>query len=120
MKIQINEEGCVTGYALVGDLSGCTDYNGELPEGFEEEFSHYRLENGNLIKLSDYISEIDRQRIRSRREKECFKVVDRPLWLQMLGPARLTELTVWYKAWLDAPRTGIIPEKPQWLEGGEK
>lgn len=119
MKLQLDKEGYVIGYALLGEMSNSVDYGDVLPDDFEEEFSHYRLTDGVLEKLSGYISEADRQAIRFRRERECFKIVDRPLWLQALSPAHFLELTAWYKKWLDAPETGIIPACPDWLEGGE-
>ena len=54
--------------------------------------------------------------IRSTRERECFPVINRGrLWYNLLTPEQYGELNKWYKDWLDAPETGIIPAKPKWL-----
>lgn len=119
MKLQFNEEGYVVGYALVGAIEGGVDYSGDIPGDFETEFSHYRLKKNVLTKDPDYLSEMDRERIRARRKCECFAFVDRPMWLLHLSDARLEEIDLWYRAWLDAPQKGVIPERPDWLEGGE-
>lgn len=56
------------------------------------------------------------QNIRFRRERECFAIVNRgEVWYNMLTNEQKEELQVWYRAWLDAPETLIIPEKPHWL-----
>ena len=55
--------------------------------------------------------------IRSRRERECFPIVNRgKLWYNLLTPEQYGELNKWYKDWLDAPETKIIPLKPKWLD----
>lgn len=58
--------------------------------------------------------------IRALRETECFSIINRGnLWYNVYvygDPTRAYELRAWYKAWLDAPETGIIPTKPSWLE----
>ena len=54
--------------------------------------------------------------IRLRREKECFSVINRgKLWYNLLSNSQLNELDTWYRAWLDAPETMVIPNKPVWL-----
>ena len=56
------------------------------------------------------------QRIRSRRESECFSIINRgELWYKHLTEEQIEELDTWYQSWLDAPETLIIPEKPEWL-----
>ena len=55
--------------------------------------------------------------IRSRREVECFSVINRgQLWYNMLTNEQIEELNVWYHNWLDVTQTKIIPEKPSWLK----
>ena len=55
--------------------------------------------------------------IRSRRERECFPIVNRgKLWYNLLTSDQYGELNKWYKDWLDAPETKIIPLKPKWLD----
>lgn len=54
--------------------------------------------------------------IRERREKECFKFINRgSLWYDTLTAEQKAELAVWYRAWLDAPQTLVVPAKPSWL-----
>lgn len=54
--------------------------------------------------------------IRIRREEECFPIINRgSLWYERLTDAQKEELEEWYQAWLDAPETKVVPEKPQWL-----
>ena len=57
-----------------------------------------------------------RDKLRARREAECFSIVDRgALWYEKLTPKKRAELTVWYEAWLDAPQTLSAPPLPSWL-----
>ena len=54
--------------------------------------------------------------LRVEREQVCFPVVNRGrLWYEMLDKNQLSELKTWYKAWLDAPETLIVPAAPDWL-----
>lgn len=56
------------------------------------------------------------QNIRTRREIECFSVINRgQLWYNKLTDDQKNELPEWYQQWLDAPETGVIPKKPSWL-----
>ena len=56
------------------------------------------------------------QNIRTRREIECFSVINRgQLWYNKLTDDQKNELSEWYQQWLDAPETGVIPKKPSWL-----
>ena len=60
--------------------------------------------------------ELDEVYIRNERKK-AFKLIDKSvLWYESLKPKEKTELDKWYKAWLDAPVTMVIPEKPEWLQ----
>ena len=66
-----------------------------------------------------WISEDDAKlvEIRSRRKSECYPIINRGgLWYDLLTKAEKDELLQWYQDWLDAPETGIIPEKPSWLK----
>lgn len=59
-------------------------------------------------KQSDYI--------RQRREIECFPIINRgELWRQRLTQEQKAELESWYQKWLDAPKTGNIPNMPTWI-----
>lgn len=55
--------------------------------------------------------------IRDRRAKECFPIINRgKFWLETLTAEQTAELNAWYRAWLDATETLIIPKKPEWLK----
>ena len=80
----------------------------------------YKIENGKFIKIKDE-SELRANAIRTRRERECFPIINRgALWYEKLTEEQKTELSAWYEAWLDAPETGTAPEKPAWLENVAK
>lgn len=117
--ITVDENGYVTGYANFlaegTEMPNSIELD-ELPEDIEFEYSHYRLIDGILTKQEDYISEEDRNGIRAMRSTECFSIVDRPLWLDSLTEERLNEVKEWYRQWLDAPETTVIPEKPSWIK----
>ena len=59
--------------------------------------------------------------IRHRREAECFSIINRgTLWYSRLSDEQIAELNTWYSEWLDAPATGVIPEKPIWIDNKEE
>lgn len=61
--------------------------------------------------------EIERERIRTRRVTECFAIVNRgKLWYDKLSVERETELADWYEAWLNAPETLVVPDRPEWID----
>lgn len=68
--------------------------------------------------------------LRTRREEECFPIINRGvLWYNLLTEEQRLELDKWYKEWLDITDTyrntyernsefdiqTIIPSKPSWL-----
>ena len=68
--------------------------------------------------------------LRTRREEECFPIINRGvLWYNLLTDEQRLELGKWYKEWLDITDTyrntykrnsefdieTIIPSKPSWL-----
>ena len=53
--------------------------------------------------------------LRRRRAFECFAISDRAVWFYGLTEEQKAEVQHWRQAWLDAPETGAIPEKPQWI-----
>ena len=117
--VTLDENGYVVGYAdFLAEgvtIPGSIEID-ELPENFDRDYSHYRLKDGKLVKDETFVSEADRDRVRTMRNDECFSVVDRPLWLDSLSEEHLVEIKEWYRAWLDAPNTMVIPEKPSWLK----
>lgn len=69
-----------------------------------------------LTRKAEHDNEINLLILRNKREEECFPVINRgELWYAKLTAEQKEELSVWYQAWLDAPQTGIIPTKPEWL-----
>ena len=115
MQLQMDANGYITGYAEVGEISGGIDFNGAVSDDFSADYSHYQFKDGLLIKNPDYISPQDKDRIRDRRQAECFSVIDRPLWFDELPEDKQAQLRQWRREWLDAPETGVIPEPPDWL-----
>ena len=56
------------------------------------------------------------ENLRSRREFECFPIINRgQLWYNNLTDAQVEELKIWYQSWLDVTETKIIPNKPNWV-----
>lgn len=73
--------------------------------------------DGSLVYNPQYEREDEARKIRIRRERECFRIINRgSLWYDTLTNQQKDELKVWYKAWLDAPSTLVIPTLPTWLE----
>ena len=93
-----------------------------IPERLENEYgvSMYTYKDGGFELRSDIdsaITSVQQQDIRKRREKECFPVINRgSLWYEKLSEEQDAELREWYQTWLDAPETGVIPDRPLWLE----
>lgn len=55
--------------------------------------------------------------IRKRRETECFPIINRgECWYRTLTKKQKRELAIWYKRYLDAPKTGVIPATPSWIK----
>lgn len=78
-----------------------------------------RIQSNKQLWLQAAIDEENKQiknQIRERRERECFAIVNRgELWYETLTEEQKAELDAWYQAWLDAPETLVIPEKPEWV-----
>lgn len=73
--------------------------------------------NGQLVYNFIYENERQLNKIRQRREVECFTIINRgQLWYNTLTEEQLQELQEWYQQWLDVTKTLIIPELPQWLK----
>jgi hypothetical protein len=54
--------------------------------------------------------------LREERERVCFPIINRgKLWYDTLSIEQLTELRVWYRAWLDVTETLTIPITPEWI-----
>lgn len=116
MKIQVDKDNRVAGFAMIGELVGAVEFDGDVPDDFELTFYRYKLVDGALVKDDSYISDIEKESIRVRRERDCFPIVNRGmLWYKHLTESQVSELETWYRLWLDAPQTGSIPDMPEWL-----
>jgi len=121
MKVTIDNDGYVTGWALVGDNGGIDVDKPDDLDGFLECFSGYKLVNGALTKDEerDTAARLEqvKDELRRRRKEECYAYVNRgQLWYGLLTVRQLAELTSWYKAWRDVTDTLEVPERPSWLE----
>ena len=77
-----------------------------------------RADPGRSVVILNEVSpsEIRAEEIRRQRETECFPIINRgKLWYNKLTEGQAHELESWYRAWLDAPTTLYIPQKPYWL-----
>jgi len=122
MQIKTNEQGFITDYALIGNIEGGVEVEApEDEEHFRSHFSAYKLLN-SLLSFDEeedaaIQTEATKKDLRLRRQTECFAYVNRgQLWYATLSVKQLTELTAWYKAWLNVTDTLEVPEKPSWLE----
>ena len=78
--------------------------------------SAWNIQDGKFIALKQQ-EEFKADVLRKRREKECFPIINRgALWYDKLTEEQKAELSAWYEAWLDAPQTGVIPKKLQWVD----
>ena len=86
-------------------------FDGKLYSETEMQSAEY------LLRKNKYESDLNLNNIRARREMECFSIINRgELWYNKLSEEQKTELLTWYEAWLDAPQTGIVPEKLEWIK----
>lgn len=64
-----------------------------------------------------YTSEELKERLREKRETECFPYINRgDLWYVKLSFGERAELDAWYKAWLNVTVTLEVPQRPNWLK----
>lgn len=121
MKIQVDKNGYIENYVIVGESSSC-NIEVEEPEGFSPDFYQaWKYDGEKLVYDMEQAQKIQndyrKNEIRARREKECFSYVNRgTLWYNKLTPEQDIELQNWYDAWLEAPETLIIPKKLEWLD----
>lgn len=92
------------------------------PEDFLEKsiYYDYDIQNNKYIFDQEKFEEDNKnlliEKIRQRRETECFSLIDKSqLWYDNLTNKQKEQLNIWYKDWLKAPQTMIIPSKPSWL-----
>lgn len=83
----------------------------------KEAYDEYEDIQVYVLYTAEELDEIKRADIRRRRVSECFSVINRgKLWYDRLTVAKEIELTDWYNAWLDAPETLTVPERPTWID----
>jgi len=121
MQVLCNDRGYVQSFAFVGALVKGI----EIPEPddmdlFMHQFYAFHLTDGKLVydpaEYEKVQTEEQKENLRSRRETECFAVINRgQLWYEGISLSRLLELRQWYKAWLNVTTTLVAPEKPKWL-----
>lgn len=121
MRLQLDENNMLTGYIVFSEFEddGIL-YENELPDNFTKEYYKYKYENGKLIK-TNIITEREKEKIRNLRKVECFSIVNRGgAWYKLLTAEMEEEFIKWYKEWLDATDTGVIPKRPTWLDAEGK
>lgn len=117
MIIQLDQTGHVLGYADTlaegVTLPGGLEIDFEPDGDFYKNYFQYLYQDGKLAKDCQTVSEGQKEQIRARRQAECFPVINRgALWYKTLSPEQTASLEKWYRQWLDAPATGVIPALP--------
>lgn len=121
MKVTFDNNGYVNSWCMVGDNGG-EEY--ETPEDFDTFLDNcfcFKVIDGKLVRDKDKekADQLDEQKasLRTRREKECFSVVNRGwIWYSTLTLSQWRELRSWYLAWLDVTDTLTVPERPSWVD----
>ena len=122
MKVLLDDKGFIRSYALIGDLvDGIELPDPEDIDHFAEHFTAYTVSNGSVAFDTEQETALQNEAVladlRSRRETECFSVINRgQLWYEGVSITQLLELRQWYKDWLNVTETLTVPEKPTWLE----
>jgi len=103
------------------------DYNNNAIEvpAFNMSTHRYDFATCQIVELSlfernNFLEQIEAAKsiiLRQQREQECFPIINRGLlWHETLLEQQKYELRAWYAAWLDAPQTKHVPQKPMWLK----
>ncbi|MBF7125533.1 DUF2977 domain-containing protein [Pediococcus pentosaceus] len=58
MKLLLDDKNIIIGMASIGSIEGAVDYNGLIPDGFEEQFksNFYMLKNNLITENPDYVA----------------------------------------------------------------
>lgn len=117
---------------ILKNKDGAIIASSEIPvDGFEETNIEYGYTFDGKIKplaemqgaaykakVKEYEEKLRKDDLRSRRELECFSIINRgTLWYDRLTESQKTELESWYEAWLNVTDTNVVPPKPAWIEG---
>lgn len=57
MKLLLDDKNVIIGMASIGSIEGAIDYNGLIPDGFEEQFKpyFYLLKNDEIVENPNYV-----------------------------------------------------------------
>ena len=128
LYIQVDVEGYITGVAqepFEGHMETSMTMDEFIKKYGDENVTDgtHKYLNGEIVcdegtersVLAYY--ETVKAELRSRREQECFSVVNRgQVWYDTLSPEQREELATWYVAWLNVTETLEVPEKPSWIK----
>ncbi|WP_329504042.1 DUF2977 domain-containing protein [Pediococcus pentosaceus] len=58
MKLLLDDKNVIIGMASIGSIEGAIDYNGLIPDGFEEQFkpNFYMFKNNLIVENPDYVA----------------------------------------------------------------
>ena len=58
MKLLLDDKNVIIGMASIGSIEGAIDYNGLIPDGFEEQFkpNFYMLKNNLITENPNYVA----------------------------------------------------------------
>jgi len=102
-------------------------YGGKIEDGIEVEefdFKHdincYKYDKGIFTFDKSKKTQMEQDTkildLRSRRESECFSIVNRGhVWYKTLTDKQIEELDAWYKDWLKVTNTFKVPKRPSFL-----
>lgn len=123
MIVLLDEKDYVISYAIIGDIEGGVEVAEPKDiDYFEQHFQGYFLGKSGLEfdekKWAEITNELVDEDLRYRREKECFKYVNRgQLWYDTLTKDQVEELRKWYNDWLNVTADKkSVPTKPKWLD----
>lgn len=69
-----------------------------------------------IVKLKDNNLEGAKNALRTMREDECFKYVDRAAWYDGLTPEEKQEAQTWRTEWKNITDTFVCPVKPNFIK----
>ena len=69
----------------------------------------------NLVELKERNLEGAKIGLRTLREDECFKYVDRAAWYDGLSLEEKTQAQAWRKEWKDVTKTFTKPNRPDFV-----
>lgn len=121
MRVLLDDNGFVKSFAIIGDLiDGIEVPDPDDLNHFTDHFGAYKVSDSKISFDEEHEkalqSEAEKEDLRTRREKECFSVINRgQLWYEGISIAQMLELRQWYKAWLNVTETMVVPDKPSWL-----